>query len=259
MTFTSNILLVGLALCGLLACGYTQESVEKQPIPPTSVDPLTTPRVPTASECTCPTATTSRAGQAAYARTLIIGNSITVHLPAANLGWPYTHGMAASAPAKDFVHILTNQLQQTYPGAIVALGPGSAFEQSYWNYDLSQLDADFSTRPNLVIVRISENINDELVESRNFETHYSRLLDYIANKSAPSHKVICSTSFWNNPRSDAVIRKVAAARGYPVACLCNLVGRPEYMAAQFSNPGVAAHPNDKGMAEIARLIWEKVP
>ncbi|MEZ0611757.1 SGNH/GDSL hydrolase family protein [Fibrella sp. WM1] len=249
-----------LLVLSFLSCGYTDDSVTKPPTGSSVAPPNgNIPTIPSVADCSCPTDTsTASASATAFARTLIIGNSIMLHLPQQNLGWPYSHGMAASAPQADFVHLLTANLQRRLPSASVALANGGDFEQGYWTYDLSQLDNAFVSKPDLVVVRISENINDSFVEAKNFEFHYNRLLDYIVAHSAVNAKIVCSTSFWNNPKSDAVIRKVATKRGYAVACLCGLVGRPEYMATQFSNPGVAVHPNDKGMAEIARLLWKSI-
>ncbi|CCH02401.1 hypothetical protein FAES_4402 [Fibrella aestuarina BUZ 2] len=244
----------------VLACGYTDDSINKPPVDVSVTPPNgNTPTLPAAADCDCPVDTpVASTPPTAFARTLIIGNSIMLHLPLPNVGWPYSHGMAASAPQADFVHLLTANLQRVLPSASVTLANGGDFERAYWTYDLSQLDNAFVSKPNLVIVRISENINDKLVDANNFGVHYKRLLDYIAAHSAPDAKIVCSTSFWNNPKSDAVIRTIAAERGYAVACLCKLVGRPEYMATQFTNPGVAAHPNDKGMAEIARILWAQI-
>ena len=192
-----------------------------------------------------------------YSRMLIIGNSIMVHAPKAEIGWPYNHGMAASAPANDFVHLLTGRLQQRYSAITTTLVGGVPFENAYWTFDLSQYDAQFAEKPDLIVVRIAENIRDDQATLRNLAFHYRRLLDYVASHAAPTHTIICTTSFWDQPQVDAVIRNAAAERGYPLACLCNLVNKPQYRASQFPDLGVAAHPNDAGMAEIARLIWEQ--
>ncbi|MEZ0484726.1 SGNH/GDSL hydrolase family protein [Fibrella aquatica] len=200
---------------------------------------------------------TSTTFNLSYSNVVILGNSIMKLGPDPAVGWPYNHGMAASAPEKDFVHILTRQLQQRLPTVKVTLSGGFLFESSYWKIGLNEYDPSFSVKPDLTVVRIAENIDDTQANTRNFELYYRQLLDYIADHSATTHKIVCTTSFWDQPHVDAVIRKVAAEKGYPLACLCDLVNKPEYRALQFKDPGVAAHPNDKGMAEIARLIWEK--
>lgn len=37
-------------------------------------------------------------------RILFLGNSITLHGPKEEIGWPYNHGMSASKPENDYVH-----------------------------------------------------------------------------------------------------------------------------------------------------------
>jgi lysophospholipase L1-like esterase len=72
-------------------------------------------------------------------------------------------------------------------------------------------------------------------------------------------QIVCTTSVWNRPRTDAVLRRVAAEKRIPLVDLSSLVGQNQYFAAQYENPGVAAHPNDAGMQRIADLLWEKIP
>lgn len=193
-----------------------------------------------------------------YERVLIIGNSIMSHAPAPSKGWLNFNGMAASAPEKDFVHVLTRQLQALNPGVVITLQSGGTFERQFWQYDLSEFDDALRNKPDLIIVRIAENVDQDLGVVHNFEKHYRTMLDYLAARAAPTRKIVCSTSFWNQPRTDAVIQKVGAEKGYPVACLCGLVGWSQYMATEYKDPDVAMHPNDRGMAEIARLLWEKI-
>ena len=45
-------------------------------------------------------------------RLLIIGNSITLHGPRADIGWHYNWGMAATKPENDYVHKLYEYLQR---------------------------------------------------------------------------------------------------------------------------------------------------
>ena len=40
-------------------------------------------------------------------RILFLGNSLTLHGPREEIGWKHNWGMAASAPERDFVHLVT--------------------------------------------------------------------------------------------------------------------------------------------------------
>jgi lysophospholipase L1-like esterase len=202
-----------------------------------------------------------------YQRMFVLGNSIMQISPAPDIGWYNNNGMAASAPEKDFVHLLQGNLQVRNPQIETKLITGGNFERLFWSFDYADaLDRHLTDyKPDLIIVRIGENVSEDEVNNRDngevFRTQYRALLDKLTAFS-PTAKVICTTSFWNNPRSREIVMQVAAERGYPVADLFGeLYNRPDHIdftATQYTDPSVAAHPNDRGMAEIARLIWEKI-
>ncbi len=203
-----------------------------------------------------------------YERLFVLGNSIMLISRIDEIGWYNTNGMAASAPDKDFVHRLQNNLLNLNPLMQTSLIGGSGFENKFWEFDFNtSLDEHLRDyKPDLVIVRISENVSEQEVNSRDngavFRQKYNQLLDKLTQFSGGKVKVVCSTSFWNNPRSREIIIQEAGKRGYPVADLYGeLYNRPDHVdftATQYGNAGVAAHPNDRGHAEIARLIWDKI-
>ena len=45
-------------------------------------------------------------------RLLIVGNSITLHGPKADIGWDHNFGMAASLAERDYVHLLASRLME---------------------------------------------------------------------------------------------------------------------------------------------------
>lgn len=195
----------------------------------------------------------------AYRRVIVFGNSITNHPPAPDLGWFNNNGMAASAPDKDFVHLLTARLIGLNPATEVRLENCGDFERNFWTYDLDHLTASFDQfKPDLVLVRLGENVDEGFVQSHNFELHFRRLLERMASYHQPV-KLVCSTSVWYQPQTDAVIRKVTTEKTIPLADLRDMVGQGRYFASQYANPAVAAHPNDAGMQRIADLLWEKIP
>lgn len=190
-----------------------------------------------------------------FRRVLVVGNSIMSHAPDASIGWNNFCGMAASAPEKDFMHILTERLRQLNPQVDVRMVSGGDFERGYWTYNLDNLDESLRFLPDLVIVRIAENIAEGTVEPKNLAYFYQKLLEKVTG-SASDVQVVCTTSFWNQPQANAVIRRVATQKGYPIAEISTLFGKPEYLATQYTNTGVAAHPNDAAMQKIADLIWQ---
>ncbi|WP_227699082.1 SGNH/GDSL hydrolase family protein [Spirosoma radiotolerans] len=195
-----------------------------------------------------------------FERMLVIGNSIMNHGPAPDLGWFNNNGMAASAPEKDFVHLLTGRLRAFYPTMTVTLQSGGNFERQFGTTDYSFDEFKESlqqVQPDLILVRLGENIDDSQVPKRGFETQLSQLLDGLANYGQPV-RVVCTTSVWQQPQADAIIRKVTTEKGHALVDLSCMVGQSQYFASQYTNLGVAAHPNDTGMQRIADLIWEKL-
>ncbi len=144
-------------------------------------------------------------------------------------------------------------IQTRTPDASHLLLWGTPFEQDWNKYDYSVL-ADYKKyEADLIILRIGENVDDSKVESGKLRESYLRLIDGIA---APNSKIILTNSFWKNrDRFNAVIRSIAVERNLPLVNLTDLSDDPSNMAyGLFDNPGVAAHPGDKGMAAIADRI-----
>ncbi len=195
-----------------------------------------------------------------FQRMLIIGNSIMNHGPAPELGWFNNNGMAASAPEKDFVHLLTGQLRAFYPPMTVTLQSGGDFERQFGTttYSLDEFKEVLQqTKPDLILVRIGENIDQEQVVKRDFEKRFRQLVDYLANYGQPV-RLVFTTSVWNRPQSDTVVRRVAIEKGHGLVDLSCMVGQSQYLARQYTDSGVADHPNDAGMQRIADLIWAKI-
>ena len=193
---------------------------------------------------------------------LVIGNSIMFHGPAPELGWSNSNGMAASTPEKDFVHLLTAQLQALNPATTTRLQAGTSLEIDFGKstYKMDEFDQPMQEyKPDLVIVRLGENASDGDVPIRNFEGQFRQFIDRLItlSKGQPV-KIVTTTSVWEKPQIDAVIRKVITEKGLTLVDLSCMVGQGQYFASAYANKGVAAHPGDVGMQRIADLIWEKI-
>ncbi len=197
-----------------------------------------------------------------FRRLLVIGNSIMFHGPASELGWTNSNGMAASAPDKDFVHMLMARLQAINPATTLRLQAGTGLELNFGKptYAMEELDEPMQAfKPDLIVIRIGENVSDGEVPSRNLEGQFRQFIDRIIQLSSGQPvKIVTTTSVWNKPQTDAVIRKVIAEKGLTLVDLSSMVGQGQYFASQYADGGVAAHPNDAGMQRITDLIWEKV-
>ncbi|QJD77885.1 SGNH/GDSL hydrolase family protein [Spirosoma rhododendri] len=197
-----------------------------------------------------------------FQRMMVIGNSIMSHGPAPNLGWNNFNGMAASALDKDYTHLLQAKLNGLRDNVQLRMVSGGAFERQFGQagYSVTEFLTPLQEfKPDIVFVRIGENMDEGAVQQNNLAGNLRVLFDFLRQNAGGPVQIICSTSVWNRPQADAVIRQVAAEKGVPLAELKSMVGVPSYFASQYANAGVAAHPNDAGMQRIADIIWDTMP
>ena len=184
---------------------------------------------------------------------LFLGNSITRHGKAENLGWCGDWGMAASSKENDYVHKLISKFCQKGVKVSVCIANLSDWERTR-NMDLLftkyssalRFDADY------VIVRLGENACPDKYLSE-FELCYGELTDLFSRNGA---KIVLTDLFWEYEPFDNFVAELAKARGYAFAEIHDLGNDDEMKAiGKFSHNGVAVHPGDKGMAEIAERIF----
>ena len=189
-------------------------------------------------------------------RVMFAGNSITLHGVKEDIGWMNRWGMAASALEKDYVHILMNKISQKYEDATFCICQVAQWEREYKNgetvYDCFRAARDFSA--DVIIARFVENCKLDDFDPESFKREYSKFLNYL-NASGKA-KIILTGGFWKHP-ADEIISEIAKDRGYPYVELGDLGERDDMRATGlFEHAGVAAHPGDKGMANIAERIWQ---
>ncbi|MBU1371287.1 MAG: SGNH/GDSL hydrolase family protein [Bacteroidetes bacterium] len=192
-----------------------------------------------------------------FNRVLILGNSITFHKADESLGWKNNWGMAASVQDSDYVHILTRKFKIENPEVNLKYINFSQFENEYEKYSLNNIDSLKQFKPNLLILRIGENVNVNKIEINDFSAHYKDLIKYFQNNN-PSLKVICVSNFWRSPEVEDIIKKSANSEGASYVSLSHL-DKEEFTAwGLFNNPAVGSHPGNKGMKAIADLIWQEI-
>jgi len=198
-------------------------------------------------------------GKSPELKVLFAGNSITLHGPKADIGWSGLHGMAASKPEKDYVHLCMQKIRREYADVNFAIAQVSEWEQNYKNgaeiLPLYAAARDF--RADLIILRAVENCPVKDYDAECFTAAYTELIAYLD----PTGKadMVLTTSFWPHP-ADEAIRTIAEKRGYALCELGDLGGDPKMKAlGLFEHSGVANHPGDAGMRAIAERIlaaWE---
>lgn len=186
---------------------------------------------------------------------LILGNSIVKHGPKPDIGWYGNWGMAASAEDSDFVHLLIRDIHQIDPSVKVDYKGIADFERDFDTYTLSNLSSLRS--PDMLIMKISENVNDDKALNNDFSFYYGRLVDYL-DPYQKSIKIMAD-GFWGKKYVNKMIEDYATGKGYPFVSIHDLSLDPTNKAiGLFENAGVAAHPSDKGMRMIEQRIWDSI-
>lgn len=191
-------------------------------------------------------------------RIVFAGNSITRHGVKEDIGWFWNFGMAASSAENDYVHLVTAKLREK-ADVCACVAQVAAWETDFKNGDTilpKEYEAVRDFDADILIMRCIENCHIPDEDLSTFKKEYEKLIDYFNPHGRA--RVILTTSFWRHP-GDPMIEAVAVERGYPLAKLGDL-GEDDEMKAigLFEHGGVANHPGDKGMAEIARRILEKI-
>lgn len=199
---------------------------------------------------------TTMNGNGCGKRILFLGNSITRHGKAPQIDWDRDHGMAATFPELDYVHLTAEAIKKTDPNAAFCVCQAADWERSYSTghetFHLYDKAKEFS--PDVIIMRLAENIPRGGFDGEAFMRELNRFLSYLGGDKA---QVILTTSFWPHP-ADEYIKKMADKHGYPLASLTELDADPSNRAiGLFKHSGVASHPSDKGMLKIAEKILEK--
>ncbi len=188
---------------------------------------------------------------------MIAGNSITRHGPSAEIGWNNDWGMAASSLETDYVHILMKKVCEK-TDARFCINQVSKWEQNYKSPDdiipLFTAARDFEA--DIIIVRFIENCKPREFDRDIFEREFDRFIKFL-DKTGKA-RIIISTAFWKHP-GDECLAEYAERNGYPFVAL-NDLGADSKMRADglFEHAGVAWHPGDLGMKNIADRIFSEL-
>jgi lysophospholipase L1-like esterase len=187
-----------------------------------------------------------------YKSVLILGNSLAIAATDPSIGWNGDWGMAASKPELDYVHILTKKLRTINSNCLVKVKNIGAFEVAYTSYDYREdYKALRDSHPDLIIIQIGENIKQDSPLLPRFEEEYNKLIDYLKQNN-PNVKILAVGSFWGNPVVDQVMQKRSK-----YVTLRPLLNDPSNQAfGEYEDYGVQVHPSDKGMLQIAEIVWQ---
>lgn len=191
-------------------------------------------------------------------KVLVYGNSIALHAPKADIGWTNCCGMAASAPEKDFAHLVVAGLEKRHgKTADYRIRNLAALERNFTTNiaTVAEISDDAAWKPDYVVIAIGENSPN--IDKSN-AGDFQKFLADIARPFARNHaKVVMRSPFWRNEQKADCTAKAAAEAGAVYVDAGHLGAIAENKAiGLFSHSGVANHPGDIGMRRIADMILE---
>ena len=199
---------------------------------------------------------------------LAFGNSITKH--GITDFWWGEWGMAATVKEKDYVHVLNGLLEEKYNNTIdfepVNIAP---WEGDSKTFDKEQINKYLDGTEDVVVIRIGENVGGNTLAA--YKEELSALVKYMKSRS-PNACYVITGNFWTNKAKDEVQKAVAEEYGCLWLTLdqfdtdenkCTLDtkvfgddGKWHVISEGGETaPGVAAHPSDIGMENIAKSIF----
>ena len=190
-------------------------------------------------------------------KVLIVGNSITRHAPAPEIGWENNCGMAASSEEQDYIHLLYNSLNEKEPYCFMVMQIAD-FERTfrYKSLDKEELKKIQEFSPDIVVGRLSENVTLEDCKNNAWMQAYGQFLKSCGSATT---KYVLTTGFWKSEDVDIQTRKLGIENHWKLVELGDLGDDPVMRAgSKFWHKGVAVHPGDAGMYAIAKRIYQAV-
>ena len=200
----------------------------------------------------------------AQTKVLFLGNSITKHGPKADIDWSGNWGMAASAEANDYVHLVTKALTEKAGTAPQVMVKNIAdFERAYSGYDIAaKLKDAVEFNADLIILAIGENVPGlkTAEDKTKLQASITTLLSALKGERKPT--ILVRSCFWANAAKDEALQQACTTVGGIYVNIGSL-SKDESNYARSERPykhaGVANHPGDKGMAAIAAALVKAVP
>ena len=189
-------------------------------------------------------------------KVLVYGNSIARHGPKADIGWTNSWGMAASAPEKDFAHLVVEGLEaKLEKKADFRIRNLATLERNFTTNvsTVAEIAADVNWKPDYVVVAIGENVKN--LDESNVAAYRKCLVDLVRPFADNGARIVMRSPFWKNEVKAECTAQAAADVGAAYVDAGHLGVKAENKAiGLFAHNGVANHPGDLGMKRLADLI-----
>ena len=190
-----------------------------------------------------------------------VGNSITLHGVAENIGWTHKSGMAASTLDNDYVHKLVKKIaMQKNISVEYAVINAASFERNFESFDKNRLEKIKNFIPDYVIFQLGENVSSAKLKNENeYDLFVGKYVEFISEFNE-SKKIVC-LPFWYEINKVSAITEAALKTNAFIVDLSHLGAKNHdyrnYAASEikYSHKGVGLHPGDYGMENISNNIF----
>ena len=168
--------------------------------------------------------------------------------------------MAASAQEKDYVHLLLNRIAKAAGGKPQVMVKNIAdFERRLNDYNLrDELKQELAFEADVIIIAVGENASPAKTPEAKaqFRKAFASLLAELKQHGRPT--IFVRGQFWRDADKDELMKQSCEDAGGTFVDNSKLgseesnIARPE---RHIEHAGVAGHPGDKGMKEIADALW----
>lgn len=190
-------------------------------------------------------------------KVLIVGNSITSHAKAFDIGWKHKSGMAATQENLDYVHLLFDRLKTQYPDKNIYLrySNWSQFERTPESFTGFKTAHNFN--PDILIFQLSDNLAPESNDS------FSKL-SIIFLKGFKNKFVV--SPFFMNSSNYSTSKKIAVESNSHFIDI-SVISKNKINKAsndnrtdksEWKSNGIAEHPGNVGMSNIANTIFNNI-
>lgn len=190
---------------------------------------------------------------------MYIGNSITLHEEKLDIGWPFNHGMAASKPENDYVHLTNKSIKNFLNKPVSALVyNASDFEREYNVQIMSDklIEQAEKFKPEIIVFRLGENVYKKSLNFTEVESAFTNLIERLLKIT---DKVIITSLFWYFEPLDDILKNIATKFNLNYVYIADLGESDENKAiGKFEHPGIQGHPGDLGMKRISGRIFENL-
>jgi len=208
-------------------------------------------------------------GKMKASKILFLGNSIT--LTKHDAVWKLDCGVAASAPERDFAHLVTRYIAEANGGRAPEMKAENfwyvgQYEQRYANYDPEVSLRDYlDWQPDILVLAIGENIEnlDTPAKEAAFAKSFKGLLLAFKNKNNPAF-FVRGRFMSSNAVQDRIMKQCCEEAGGVFVSMDTpaLGGDPrnyagaEKESTHYTDGAILAHPGDRGMKAIADALFE---